>query len=153
MRNDEDQDYGSCMSHARVGNLSSDELVYLNLRQWDKLSLSEKMKFAKREGPPTIVCPSNAARHAINHFILSKVAKPGVSILRVDAQIQNGCETLINGTARYLILGFGDEKTARLPQRIYIYVGMPVMVTKNVAVELGIANWNDGYNRWLVLYR
>jgi len=42
------------------------------------------------------------------------------------------------------IRNLGDERTSRLPSRLYLYPNMPIMVTFNQAVELGIANGQLG---------
>jgi hypothetical protein len=97
------------------------------------------------DGLPLIVVPSNAARHAINLEAARQAAAAGAQIIRVDAPFDtSGRAGSLQVAARAFISELGDEDTDRLPIRLYLYLDMPVMVTHNLAVELGVANGTPG---------
>jgi hypothetical protein len=76
-----------------------------------------------------------ATNHAQNHTVLVTTARDSVGKNKVPADLAKMIKKLPPST------------TANLPGELPMYVGMPIFLTKNIAVELGLTNGTTGIIR------
>jgi hypothetical protein len=143
-RQEGDKPFAAFLEQTRKGALNLGLINWINRRHHSNLSADEK-RLLVADGLPLIVVPSNAARHALNLEAARQAAAAGAQIIRVDAPFDtSGRAGPLDIAARAFIGELGDEDTDRLPLHLYLYLNMPVMVTHNLAVELGVANGTTG---------
>jgi ATP-dependent exoDNAse (exonuclease V) alpha subunit len=76
-----------------------------------------------------------ATNHAQNQPVLVTTAKDRIGRNKVPADLAK------------MIKKLPPSKTANLPGELPMYVGMPIFLTKNIAVELGLTNGTTGIIR------
>ena len=76
-----------------------------------------------------------ATNHAQNQTVLVTTAKDRIGRNKVPADLEK------------MIKKLPPSKTANLPGELPMYVGMPIFLTKNIAVELGLTNGTTGIIR------
>jgi hypothetical protein len=126
--------------------MAPDQFNPINSRYLFGMATQEAQVAAQFVDAPIIV-PTNEARHCFNRKIIgarSNIHGDGDNdhTIRIDAKITHR-SGLDDNTLRF-IRQLGDEKTSRLPTLLYIQIGMPVMITFNQNVDLGVANGQLG---------
>ncbi|CAF4200146.1 unnamed protein product [Rotaria sordida] len=88
--------------------------------------------------------------HAITKAVLNKTMEMGLTPIVCIAQDYIQGKTVDDLRLRQAILELPDNKTEHLPGYLPLVPGMPVLLTENVATELGLSNGTRGIFRQLV---
>lgn len=135
MRAAADLVFRGILTRARQGVLTDGDLELLNSRY-----IGPNAPFLDRFPPQVpVVTPYNSRRHSITHQVLDQADHP-IFLLAATTVIRS------NTTAAALdsLFRLGDEKTDGLPPLLFVHSKMPIMVSKNKWVPLGIANGTLG---------
>lgn len=148
MRAKDDPIYAGLLSLIRSGNAPNHPESFKVLRDRFYLGLDEESikKVAPEFEKAPIIVPTNESRHSYTRAAIKAHGRGESSkenpILRIDADLFR--KNPLDDNTKKAIYQLGDEKTHRLPTRLYLFEGMPTMITANQAVELGIANGQLG---------
>jgi len=148
MRALHDRPFTENLQTIRNGNApdASDSFKRLQSRYFFNMSPDDARKAAAEFQDAPILVPTNNARHAFNRSRIaaratSDLTQQSANTLRLDAVLEK--KNLEERMEKY-IRRLGDEDTERLPMRLYLQQGMPVMITHNQDCICGIANGQLG---------
>ena len=93
----------------------------------------------------------NTLRTQLNHrAVLNRALELGLQPVVCIAQDYVGGKVIENSRLRKAILELPDNKTEHLPGYLPLTRGMPVLLTENIATELGLSNGARGVFHQLV---
>lgn len=143
MRYANDPLYGSIMGRLRTGKCTEEDWTLLNsrvLREESSKELTDRFI-----GNVPLVVKGNELRHALNWQSVSSMGKSlGMTPVVCVAKMSPIRGAPFNSAEVRKLLTVGDQKTYNLAVLLPLLPGMPVRITQNIAVSLGIANGTDG---------
>ena len=152
MRQGSDKKYGDTLKRLRTGEMTSKDITYLNTRVWsprENKSVHQKQLESLISSRRNIFVSvhTNENRHAMNwacvceEIAAQKIQTPIICIAEISKSGKSRKPTQ-NDVAH--LLNLGDERTERLPSLQIISKGLPVQISENCAVEVGVANGKLG---------
>lgn len=148
-----DPAYGKILKRLRLGQLTAEDANVLNSRVWHPQDSSSQVNKDLLRALELSQCTfpiavhSNENRHAMNWIMLSEYVKinnisPPILCIANFERSRKSAPLTPNQLDELLRLG--DEKLDRLPPINALSVGVPVQITANIAVHLGVANGSLG---------
>lgn len=143
MRYKDDPFYGSIMGRLRMGTSSEQDWQVLNRRVLTGDSLQQLR--SSSQGKVPLVVKGNELRHALNWQSVGSVSRStGITPVVCVANMQPIRGTPFTATEIKALLRTGDQKSYNLAALLPILPGMPIRITQNIAVKIGIANGTEG---------
>lgn len=99
---------------------------------------------------PILVFRNTLRTEIINRAVLNRTLELGLQPVVCVAEDYVAGKLIDNLRLRETILGLPDNKTEHLPGYLPLVPGMPVLLTENIATELGLSNGTKGIFRQLV---
>jgi hypothetical protein len=142
-----DLDYLSIVHRFRLGSpYNNDTSNYLEKRRiTEHNTLSQgKMSNATVLHDPIILVATNEARSNFNFIKARQVATIKKQKILLCMAHDTSTELFDRGLRKEAILQYGNGKTKYLDGCLPMFPGMPVLIKKNVAPELGVSNGSTG---------
>lgn len=99
----------------------------------------------RESGSVPLVVRGTELRVALNWECIGAIAKrTGIRPVVVAASITSGANELLSKRDMTLLFDTSGNQTNNLTVLLPLMVGMPVRITQNIAVELGVANGTEG---------
>lgn len=143
MRQSEDEKFQKCLSRIRYGNYEDNDISFLNQRFLNSDNFDNI--FQKQLSQVPIISNTNSSRFSINW----KCVKAFSEHLKLNPYIV--CADLINCSDVHftkeqleLLCNSADTDTNNLPIILPLLPGMPVRITQNISVDIGISNGSTG---------
>ncbi|CAF1979209.1 unnamed protein product [Rotaria magnacalcarata] len=99
---------------------------------------------------PILVFRNTLRTQLNNRAVLNKAIETGIRLVVCVAQDYIRNKAIDDSRLRKAILELPDNKTEHLPGYLPLVPGMPVLLTENIATELGLSNGTRGIFRQLV---
>ena len=99
---------------------------------------------------PILVYRNEVRTHLNNKAVIHKAAQTGQPLMVCVAQDSWKGKSIEDPTLAKKLLELSDSKTEHLPGLLPFVPGMPVILTQNIAIELGLINGMNGIFRQLV---
>ncbi|CAF4529264.1 unnamed protein product [Rotaria sp. Silwood2] len=113
-------------------------------------TLEVRLDETQIEVAPILVFRNTLRTHINNKAVLNKTIEMGLTPTVCVAQDYIQRKPVDDLRLRKVILELPDNKTEHLPGYLPLVLGMPVLLTENVATELGLSNGTRGIFRQLV---
>jgi hypothetical protein len=140
MRQKDDEAFFSVLQDTRFGKFSQVNIDLLNTRLLPGAEISPK-------GIGLMVVALNTHRQLVNAIAIAKTQQDSrCSVFRVFAKVSHKKKDIRSGSSLYReLMSLSSDRTKNLSIALDILVGMPIMITQNMCVDLGIANGTTGY--------
>ena len=130
----QDQRYLDILNHLREGKCTDDDIALLKTRVVER-----DANITSLSGDP-IITPGNELGMSINHLFAHEHSLSKTTFVTTAIYNNGNLPTdLVN-----LLKKRPNTQTQQIPGELYMYVGMPVYLSKNMAVELGLTNGTSG---------
>lgn len=134
--------YSAIMTRLRDGMITEEDITVLRSRLVHAQGVHLNTEYWTRA---LFITPINKTRMALNNMAMHYFAmKEGQCILVVQASDKLSCGTLVSESLQQKLLKMSESKTSFLASELSLFVGMPVMLKTNVAIELGLCNSTMG---------
>ncbi len=130
-----DKQYEEILNRVSMGKCTVNDYEILNTRLIDKIDMTNE-KFINA---PFIV-PGNELRREINKLHASWNAKKNGQVIQLSIAKDSCSKIPLTDSKKKQLSNLPYTKSGNLPTQLELFVGLPIMVTKNLAVELGICN-------------
>jgi hypothetical protein len=140
----QDKAYLEMLNRLREGKCTAKDIEMVNSRV-----VGQNVDIASISDTP-IIAPGNELVTAINNLFVSPHSQHTNVYISTAMDYIAGKKKVPKNVAR-LIKNLPATRTGGLPRELQIYVGMPVVVTTNIEVELGITNGTSGVIRAIQL--
>ncbi|CAF1446689.1 unnamed protein product, partial [Adineta ricciae] len=146
----EDVKYLELLNRLRNGQSTREDYQLLCSR----IIGSPNLKISLRQNPwneaPILVFRNTVRTQINNRAVLNKAIELGVTPIVCVAQDYVKGGIIDDPRLRKAILELPDNRTEHLPGYLPLVPGMPVLLTENIATELGLSNGTRGIFRQLV---
>jgi hypothetical protein len=138
MRAFADPVFAALLERFRVGACTEADIALINTRV---LSADNVLDCSSCVVP--VLVSSNRDRAAINRSSIAAAAAGGATVWRLPCVLTRarGAAVGLSDAVRNVVYAMPDSKgTSHLAPTLDLYIGMPVMVTHNICMQLGLAN-------------
>ena len=146
----EDENYLTLLNHLRLGETTSADFEYLCKRVVGPENAVQSLK-EKPWCDASILVFRNQLRTEINNRVVADKAKEmSTPLIVVVAYDKIRSKNRVHDIIYERLLHLSDNKTELLPDFLPLVPNMPVLLTNNIACELGLSNGTQGIFRELV---
>ncbi len=139
-----DEAFQELLVRLSEGKCTPEDVALLSTR-----SIGNGVPLDRFQSSPCIV-PGNMLRVNLNNIHAKHHAKVQSTQLIISCAIDKGAKRVLKPSNINHLMKLPDNKTGRLPGECPLLPGMPVMLTTNIAVELGLTNSSQGIVREVV---
>ena len=146
----EDQKYLALLNHLRLGESTSPDFDYLCTRIIGPRKAVQSLKEKPWCDAPILVFRNQLRTEINNRAAVDKAKEIGVPLIVVVAHDKIRSKSAQDDVIYERLLHLPDNKTELLPGLLPFVPNMPVLLTDNIACELGLSNGTQGIFRELV---
>ncbi|CAF3356291.1 unnamed protein product [Rotaria socialis] len=146
----EDARYLELLTRLRDGKSTVEDYQLLCIRVIGAPNLKISLQQEPWNEAPILVFRNTLRTQLNNRAVLNKAIETGIRPVVCVAQDYIRNKAIDDSRLRKAILELPDNKTEHLPGYLPLVPGMPVLLTENIATELGLSNGTRGIFRQLV---
>jgi hypothetical protein len=146
----EDQKYLTLLNHLRLGETTRADFDYLCTRIIGPGKAVPSLKEKPWCDAPILVFRNQLRTEINNRAAVDKAKETGIPLIVIVAQDKIRSKSAQDDVIYERLLHISDNKTELLPGLLPFVPNMPVLLTDNIACELGLSNGTQGIFRELV---
>ncbi|CAF2847168.1 unnamed protein product [Rotaria sp. Silwood2] len=146
----EDQKYLTLLNNIRLGETTRADFDYLCTRIIGRGQIVQSLKDKPWCDAPILVFRNQLRTEINNRAALDRAKEAGVALVVVVANDKIRSKSLQDDAIYERLLHLPDNKTELLPGLLPLVPNMPVLLTDNIACELGLSNGTQGIFRELI---
>ncbi|CAF1559154.1 unnamed protein product, partial [Adineta ricciae] len=140
----EDQKYLTLLNHLRLGQTTRDDFDYLCTRIIGPRQAVQSLREKPWCDAPILVFRNQLRTEINNRAALDKAKEAGIPLVVVVAHDKIRSKISEDDVIYERLLHIPDNKTELLPGLLPLVPNMPVLLTDNIACELGLSNGTQG---------
>ena len=146
----EDEKYLALLNHLRLGETTRVDFEYLCKRIIGPGKAVQSLKEKPWRDAPILVFRNQLRTEINNRVAANKAKEMNTSLIVVVAHDKVRSKNGVHDVIYERLLHLSDNKTELLPGFLPLVPNMPVLLTDNIACELGLSNGTQGIFRELV---